>query len=475
MKRNPLLLIFITITLFSPLCKGQYNVIWNSNCKGASTVGNLYGTPTLIGHKLYAMQQIADGFFGSIFSVNTNGTGYNALFSFNGTDGSFPSGNSLTLSGALFYGMTTNGGPAPAYGNIFSVDTDGTGFTTLHNFNDTNGGSPTGSLIVSGNTLYGMTEQGGESTNPYVKFQDGCIFSIKTNGTNYKVIHYFNDTAGANPYGTLLLSDGVLYGMTSAGGPGGGGQGVIFAIDTNGSNYTILHAFLGSSDGQIPQGNLVLSASGKILYGQTATCCFSIHTDGSRYTTFGPGSVNPGSLLLSGAYLYGMTQTKGFYNEGTIFSIDTVGNNYLDIHDFEQTAIDSMGEYPQLSSLIISGNTLYGMANAGGFYSNGVVFSCVKDTLTGINDLTHATNSLKVFPNPTSGLFTIQLINGCLADNNNTIEVYNILGEIVTVQKFQNAVNKNIDLSTQPNGVYFYKVITENGNLIGQGKIMIQK
>jgi uncharacterized repeat protein (TIGR03803 family) len=474
MKKNAILLIFIVGTLFTPLCKGQYTVILNSNCNGLSSSGNLYGTPTLIGHKLYAMQELAGGGnYGSIFSVNTNGTGYNTVVAFNGTDGAFPTGNSVTLSGALLYGMTTYGGPNPSYGNIFSVDTDGTGFTNLHYFNDTNGGTPTGSLIVSGNTLFGMTKEGGESTNPSVKFQDGCIFSIKTNGNGYKVIHYFNDTNGAYPYGTLILSGGVLYGMTEGG--GSGGQGVIFSIDTNGSNYTILHAFLGASDGQIPQGNLVISTSGRILYGQTATNCFSIHIDGSSYTTFGPGSVNPGSLLLSSGYLYGMTQTGGANNQGTIFSIDTNGNGYLDIHDFEQNAVDSLGENPQQSSLIISGSILYGMAYGGGFYQNGVVFSCVRDSLSGINELPSAINYLKIFPNPSSGLFTLQLTDGNLTGNNNTVQIYNTLGEIVSIQKLQNTGDKNIDLSMQPNGVYFCRVFSEDGTLIGQGKLVLQK
>ncbi len=32
-----------------------------------------------------------------------------------------------------------------------------------------------------------------------------------------------------------------------------------------------------------------------------------------------------------------------------------------------------------------------------------------------------------------------------------------------------------IDLSNQPNGVYFYRVIKEDGNLVGEGKLVIQK
>jgi hypothetical protein len=33
----------------------------------------------------------------------------------------------------------------------------------------------------------------------------------------------------------------------------------------------------------------------------------------------------------------------------------------------------------------------------------------------------------------------------------------------------------NIDLSSQPNGIYFYRVLNEDGSLAGEGKIVVQK
>jgi hypothetical protein len=56
-------------------------------------------------------------------------------------------------------------------GTVFAVNTDGTGFTTLHSFTDTSGGANTNSdggvpgctLVLSGNTLYGTAAGGGSS------------------------------------------------------------------------------------------------------------------------------------------------------------------------------------------------------------------------------------------------------------------------------------------------------------------------
>lgn len=58
--------------------------------------------------------------------------------------------------------------------------------TLLHEFasgaND--GGVPESSLIQSDTTLYGMTTQGGDDYS-------GTIFSVQTNGTNFSLLHEF--------------------------------------------------------------------------------------------------------------------------------------------------------------------------------------------------------------------------------------------------------------------------------------------
>jgi hypothetical protein len=58
---------------------------------------------------LYGMTPQGGGGDGTIFSINTDGTGFHSVFSFNGTDGELPHGD-LTLNGSTMYGMTKNGG-----------------------------------------------------------------------------------------------------------------------------------------------------------------------------------------------------------------------------------------------------------------------------------------------------------------------------------------------------------------------------
>ena len=78
------------------------------------------------------------------------------LHSFTGgaSDGSYPFG-SLTLSGLKLYGLTTGGGSSDG-GTLFCVNTDGTGFGLLHNFTGAvgDGASPLGSLTLSGSKIW---------------------------------------------------------------------------------------------------------------------------------------------------------------------------------------------------------------------------------------------------------------------------------------------------------------------------------
>ncbi|MFA6242696.1 MAG: choice-of-anchor tandem repeat GloVer-containing protein, partial [Candidatus Hydrogenedentales bacterium] len=194
-------------------------------------------------------------------------------------DGKTPYG-SLTPSGSVLYGMTQLGGTADK-GVVFRLNQDGTGYTILHHFSGGNGaGEPLGSLTLSGSTLYGVTFKGG--TKDF-----GAVFSMNVDGTEYTVLHSFDGAPddGAFGYGSLTLSGSTLYGITS--GHGSHSAGVVFSVKTDGSDYTILHDFAGGpGDGQWPVG--AVTVSGSNIYGVTshgglygAGILFRMNTDGT--------------------------------------------------------------------------------------------------------------------------------------------------------------------------------------------------
>ncbi len=85
--------------------------------------------------------------------------------------------------------------------------------------------------------------------------------------------------------------------------------------------------------------------------------------------------------------------------------------------------------------------------------------------LTGINELS-ADNLFSVFPNPGNGIFLIKS-----EIKNSSIEIVNVLGEKVYATKI-NSAQSEIDLSKQPQGIYFIKLISEQGT--ATKKLIIQ-
>ena len=162
---------------------------------------------------------------GVIYKIATDGSGYAILhfFTLSPTDGNTPFG-SVIANGSVLYGMTTGGGAAFA-GTVFRMNTDGSDFTILHSFvgGPTDGNDPLGELLLSGNELYGMTYRGGSAN-------DGTIFSIGIDGSNYDLLHSFtggpND--GANPASDLIQIGSTFYGTTVFG--GASNDGTVFSF-----------------------------------------------------------------------------------------------------------------------------------------------------------------------------------------------------------------------------------------------------
>jgi trimeric autotransporter adhesin len=80
---------------------------------------------------------------------------------------------------------------------------------------------------------------------------------------------------------------------------------------------------------------------------------------------------------------------------------------------------------------------------------------------------------ISLFPNPNNGSFIITLSN---INEKCSIEIYNELGEIVLVGNLRYTHSDNlIDLTRRPNGIYLYRINSESGALIGEGKVVIEK
>ena len=81
------------------------------------------------------------------------------------------------------------------------------------------------------------------------------------------VLHTFTNTPdGASTFSGLVLAGGSLFGTARSGGTNN--SGIVFAVNTDGSGYRILHDFSSDPNGGSPNAALVVA--GDTLYGTTA-------------------------------------------------------------------------------------------------------------------------------------------------------------------------------------------------------------
>ncbi len=215
--------------------------------------GKLFGT-TLNGGKHDA---------GTIFKLNKDGSGYTILHHFAGgdDDGATPMADLIMGRDRLLYGTTAGGGDSgPRNGTVFRMNTDGTGFKLLHHFpsGKDDGRTPRTLIEAPDGTLYGTTQMGGEQDG-------GTVFKMNKDGSGYHVLHRFNaDTDGMGPNGLALRADGTLFGTSEHRGPHG--HGTLFSLNIKGTGFAVLHPFgADQNEGLNPAVKLLLTSDGTLL------------------------------------------------------------------------------------------------------------------------------------------------------------------------------------------------------------------
>ena len=167
---------------------------------------------------------------GTVFRLNTDGTAFTNLYNFtNGLDGGAPAAG-LVLSGNALYGTVSGGIDS---GKIFKINTDGTGFTNLYSFSalvtstNNDGNAPLSGLVLGGDTLYGAAFYGGPGGGGTL-FRINTNGTGFTNLYSFNTVvpSSSNSVDGANPAGSLVLSGNTLYGTASSGGTVTGTKGV---------------------------------------------------------------------------------------------------------------------------------------------------------------------------------------------------------------------------------------------------------
>lgn len=341
--------------------------------------------------KLYGMtSQGGANSAGVIFEYDPATSVYSKKIDLSSTTGSSPQGNSLYLhTNGKFYGMTTFGG-VNNYGVLFEYDPATNVYTKKIDFaNNTNGAYPYGSLMItSAGKVFGLTANGGANSQ-------GVLFEYApaTNTLTKKID--FTAANGSFPYSTLTEADNNrLYGVTPV-------NGSIYEYNPATNTLTKKFDFNNLTNGQFAYGALVKGSGGK-LYGMTnsggseagvlfeydvSTNTYTKKHDFVRETGYGPY----GSLLLaSNGNFYGVTYDGGAARQGVIFEYNAGTNTYTKKIDFNAYP---MGGYPYGGLMRASNTKLYGMTLTGGTQDKGVIFEMdpVTSVFTKKHDFTEAT------------------------------------------------------------------------------------
>jgi len=318
---------------------------------------------------------------------------------------------------------------------------------------------------IAGKDTAGYSGDGGPATLAKLYYPSGV--AVDTSGNIYIADYYNNVIRKVNTKGIISTIAGNSYGAgTGKGGYSGDGGAATLAklywptdVKLDGSGNIYIADMWNNVIRKINLNGIISTIAGN---------CFSYCYGG--YT----GDDGPATL----AHLN--------FPHGV--SVDDSGNVY--IADEDNNAIRKINVSDTIST--ISGGGIQGYSGDGGLadtaelndpsgvavnsfgnvyiadYGNNRI-RILSITNTGINYIRQDNSSIKAYPNPNNGNFTIQLQH---IKQTIQIEFYNVMGEKIYQSVLTNLQNI-INLSSQPQGMYF--VYVKSDESVEVGKVLLTK
>lgn len=176
------------------------------------------------------------------------------------------------------------------------------------------------------------------------------------------------------------------------------------------------------------------------------------------YVTLGKDTEWHGRPITLHAKIHAPTGDSAFY----YFWYDKDNNDAVLQSGIKNTYIDS---FPRRISVLAIGIIITDTVTATDYIN--IFDSCFG---TGIPVFDKTDLGVKIFPNPSNGLFNIEMMNDDGKVKN--LYVYNMMGEEVKYMELSES-NSTINLRVEPSGVYFCRIIEGNDKLINNNKLMV--
>jgi hypothetical protein len=190
----------------------------------------------------------------------------------------------------------------------------------------------------------------------------------------------------------------------------------------------------------------------KLFAGDLGGGVFLSTNNGAGWTGVNVNLTNPHihALAVRGTKLFAGTDGGVFFSTNNGVAWDTMNVGLTDLN---------------VQSLAVIGNNLF--AGTG----NGVFISDLGPAAA-ISEMQRENMHINIFPNPGNGAFQIKSDMSAPAD----IEIYNVDGQKIMTRTLHATGDDNtINISTQPSGIYFYRVMEQDRSVAGEGKLIIQK
>ena len=285
-----------------------------------------------------------------------------------------------------FWGTVKSQGTTLKDGYIFKVNSTGDNLEIKHKFQEAvTGRLPTGITQASNGKLYGLTSQGGLSSN-------GTLFEYNLAIDSLRILVSF-DTLSFPPYNMLRPDNmgdanvglteaipGILYGQV-VNGSAGSVPSVVFSYDIatgtisivaevpkpDGGNY-IRHAMYKASDGYIYATTHNHSLCAGISYRYNSIISINPVTHALSTLYKNPCSATDGLWCAtpfveqSATEWYGIAEDGGTAGEGVIFTFNPTTNVYTKKYDFTGSAL---GGSPNVPLIKAANGKIYGTALRG--------------------------------------------------------------------------------------------------------------
>jgi len=253
---------------------------------------------------------------------------------------------------------------------------------TLLDFGGSRGANPWAGPLIDRTTgiLYGTTQFGGS-------FGYGAVYALAPAGRGWSetVLHSFDSSDGAYPYDVLLKdkATGNLYGTTNYGATNG--CGTAFQLTQVNGNWTFstIYNFQGGSDACQPWTQLKPGAKAGTLIGATSGLgqVFELKqkngvwSDSVLYSFAGgsDGGVPWDLDASSDGSIYGVANIGGQYGNGVVFKLtpNLKQYTYSVVYSFRG---GTDGQYPTGINFDAATGNLYGATSNGGTSNDGTVF-----------------------------------------------------------------------------------------------------